>query len=115
MLRSIRLLLCVIVRLFRSQRSLLLENLALRQQLVTLKRKHPKPRLSHFDRLFWVMVRRMWSKWKDALVIVTPETVVGWHRAGFGLYWRWRSQHQRALRRRPVPKELRDLIFRNGS
>jgi hypothetical protein len=80
MLRSIQLLLCLIIRLFRSRRNLLLENIALRQQLITLKRKHTKPRLSHFDRLFWVMVRRMWSKWKDALVIVTPETVVGWYK-----------------------------------
>lgn len=45
-------------------------------------------------------------------MIVTPETVVGWHRAGFRLYWRWRSRHQKALGRRPLRKELRDLIFR---
>jgi hypothetical protein len=58
------------------------------------------------------MVRRTWSKWKEALVIVTPETVVGWHRAGFRLYWRWRSRHQKALGRRPLRKELPGLIFR---
>src|SRR5216683_3962548 len=112
MLRSPRLLLCLFARLFHSRRDLLPENLALRRQLVTLKRKSPKPRLSHFDRLFRVMVRRLWSKWKEALVIVNPETVVGWHRAGFRLYWRWRSRHQRAVGRKPVRKELRDLIFR---
>lgn len=112
MLRSLRLLLCVIVRLFCSRRNILLENLALRQQLITLKRKHPKPRLSDFDRLFWSMVRLTWSKWKEALVIVKPETVVSWHRAGFRLYWRWRSRHLKALGRRPLRKELRDLIFR---
>lgn len=53
----------------------------------------------------------MWANWKNVLVIVTPETVVGWHRAGFRLYWRWRSQHQKALERRPLHKEIRDLIF----
>src|SRR5215467_13054214 len=60
MLRSFRHLLCLIVRLFRSKRNLLLENLALRQQLLIFKRKHPKPRLSHFDRLFWVLAKRLW-------------------------------------------------------
>jgi putative transposase len=59
-----------------------------------------------------MMVRRTWSKWKEALVIVTPETVVGWHRASFRLYWRWRSRHQKAPGRRLLRKELRDLIFR---
>lgn len=107
-----RLLFYLVVRLFRSRRNLLLENLALRQQLLALKRKHPKPRLSHFDRLFWVMFRWTWSQWKEALVIVKPETVVGWHRAGFRLFWRWRSRHQHALGRKPVSKEVRGLIFR---
>src|SRR5215471_4361464 len=72
-----------LVRLFRLHHSLLLENLALRQQLVVLKRRHPRPRLNLFDRLFWLLVRRCWSGWKQALLVVTPETVVRWHRAGF--------------------------------
>src|SRR4029077_4011173 len=112
MLHSLRLFLCLVARIFCSRRNLLLENLALRQQLMTLKRKNPKLRLSNFDPLFWVMVRRTWSRWREALVIVTPETVVGWHRAGFRLYWRWRSRHQKVAGRRPLRKELRDLIFR---
>jgi len=76
-------LLCV----FRDRRSLMLENLALRQQLVVLKRKHPRPKLGPLDKLFWVLARRCWSQWKGALLIVLPETVVRWHRAGFKLYW----------------------------
>ena len=102
MLRSFRLLLCFCARLFRSRHDLLLENLALRQQLLTLKRNNPTPRLSHFGRQFWVTARRLWSNWKKALVIVTPETVVSWHRAGFRLYWRWRSRHQKAVGRKPL-------------
>ena len=39
------------------------------------------------DRLFWLLVRRFWSEWKQALLVVTPETVVRWHRAGFRWYW----------------------------
>src|ERR1700676_3604007 len=77
-----------IFRLFHSRRRLLLENLALRQQLATLKRKHPRPRLSAFDRFFWVLARRFWSGWKQSLIVVDPETVVRWHRSGFALYWR---------------------------
>jgi putative transposase len=69
------------VRLFRSHHSLLLENLALRQQLVVLKRRHPRPKLDLLDKLFWLLVRRYWLGWKQALLVVTPETVIRWHRA----------------------------------
>ena len=76
----------MLVRLFRRQRSLLLENLVLRQQLVALKRRHPRPSLDLFDKLFWVIARRVWSAWKQSLIIVTPETIVRWHRTGFCMY-----------------------------
>ena len=66
------------VRLFRGRQSLLLENLALRQQLVALKRRHPRPSLGLFDKLFWVAARRFRSEWKQSLILVTPETVVRW-------------------------------------
>jgi len=56
-----------------------LENLALRQQLAVLKRKHARPRLAALDKLFWVLVRRFWSEWKQALIIVGPETVVRYY------------------------------------
>ena len=67
---------------------LALEAVALRQQLGVFKRKQPRPRLQRFDRLFWVVLRRLWSGWTSALIIVKPETVVSWHRAGFRLLWR---------------------------
>jgi transposase InsO family protein len=57
-----------------------------------LKRKHPRLRLNNLDRLFWLALRRLWSRWADALVLVKPETVIGWHRAGFRLYWHLRSR-----------------------
>jgi hypothetical protein len=75
MFRFVGLYLGMLVRLFRGQQSLLLENLALRQQLVALKRRHPRPRLGPFDKLFWVVARRVWSAWKHSLILVTPETV----------------------------------------
>jgi hypothetical protein len=112
MLRFVRLCIGTLVRLFRAQRSLLLENLALRQQLSVLKRRRPRPSLRTFDRLFWVGARRFWSGWKESLLIVTPETVIRWHRAGFRLYWKLVSMATKQGGRRPTPKEVRDLIFR---
>src|ERR1700688_2696072 len=88
-----------ILRLFHSHCTLLLENLALRQQLAALKRKHPRPRLSAFDRFFWVLARRFWSRWKQALIIVGPETVARWHRSGFAFYWRVISRARRVIGR----------------
>ena len=57
-----------IPRLFSTRRSLVLENLALRQQLLVFKRQHRKPRLSLFDKVFWVAARQVWSDWKRSLL-----------------------------------------------
>src|SRR5258705_10580434 len=86
MLRFAGLCFGMLVRLFRGRRSLLIENLALRQQLVALKRRHPRPGLSLFDKLFWVIARRGWPSWKQYLLIRTPGTVLRWHWAGFLIY-----------------------------
>ena len=75
----------------RSRRDLALENLVLRQQLAVLSRKR-KPRLSNADRLFWLALRRYWKDWRNHLVLVKPETVVRWHRAGFKRYWTRKSE-----------------------
>jgi hypothetical protein len=111
MFRFIVLSLGTLVRLLRARRSLLLENLALRQQLAVLKPRHPKPRIGLLDKLFWVAVRRFWSGWKQSLIAVTPETVVRWHRAGFRLYWRLISRARTQVGRRLASKEGRELIF----
>jgi putative transposase len=112
MFRFVGLCFGMLVRLFRGRQILLLENLALRQQLVALKRRHPRPSLDLFDKLFWVVARRVWSAWKQSPIIVTPETVVRWHRTGFRMYWRLISRVRRQVGRRPTPKEVRELIFR---
>ena len=95
---------------FRSRSETALEVLALRQQVAVLKRKRPRPKLTILDRLFWTALRRFWSRWSDVLVIVKPDTVVAWHRAGFRLYWRWRSRPRGG--RPKVTKEIRELIRR---
>jgi len=112
MFRFVKLCFGTLVCLFRGRRSLLLENLALRQQLAVLKGRHPRPRLGLFDKLFWVVARRVRSTWKRLLIIVTPETVVRWHRAEFRLYWRLISKSRTRVGRRPTSKEVRKLIFR---
>ena len=95
---------------FRSRSDTALEILALRQQVAVLKRKRPRPCLNSFDRLFWTALQRLWSRWTDVLVIVKPETVIGWHRAGFRLYWRWRSRTGGG--RPKISDEMRVLIRR---
>jgi hypothetical protein len=87
-----------LIRLFRSRRNLVLENLTLRQQLAVLKRRHPRPRLDLLDKLFWVAVRRFWSGWQQSLIAVTPETVVRWHRGGFPFVLEADLQSQEAHR-----------------
>ncbi len=88
-----------------------LENIALRQQVAVLKRETPRPRLHPLDRVFWVFLSRLWPRWKDALVIVKPETVVGLHRQGFRLFWKWKSRYGKPGRPR-TSKEIRELIQR---
>src|SRR5580698_8222034 len=112
MLRLLKLLFVLVTQLFRSRRDLLLENLALRQQLAVLKQRRPQPRFASSDRLFWMVLRRLWRGWKRALILVQPETVVRWHRAGFKAYWSWLSRHRTRMGRRCISKELRNLIFR---
>jgi putative transposase len=90
---------------------LALEAAALRQQLAVFKRKQTRPKLHRIDRLFWVAIRQLWSGWREALIIVDPETVVSWHRAGFRLFWRWWSRVRRPGRPRVDP-EIRQLIRR---
>jgi hypothetical protein len=64
------------------------------------------------DRIFWIILQQLWSGWKQALIIVEPETVVRWHRTGFKLYWGWISRKPIRAGRKPTSKELRELIFR---
>ena len=96
---------------FVLRHKLALEAAALRQQLAVWKRKQPRPKLHGLDRLFWITLRQLWSGWAEALIIVKPETVVSWHRAGFRLFWRWRSRSRRVGRPK-VSEEIRQLIRR---
>jgi hypothetical protein len=102
MFRSFRLWFGLLARCFRSHHTLLLENLALRQQLNVLKRKHRRPWMGGVDKIFWVFARRFWGAWKQSLVLVTPETVVRWHRAGFRTYWSLIFRVKKQVGRKPI-------------
>jgi putative transposase len=108
--RSLCTVLGTLVSLCQTSAQLRLENLALRQQLAVLRRSAPKRlKLTPADRIFWVWLRRLWTDWKSALLIVQAETVVAWHRKGFRLFWTWKIR--RGKPGRPsVPPEVRHLI-----
>lgn len=94
----------------RTRASLQVEILALRHQLAVLQRNKPRRvPLRGWDQLLWVTLLRLWSEWRKALVLVKPETVIGWHRRGFRFYWKWKSRRGR-IGRPSVSKEIRELI-----
>jgi len=108
----LRLLVLAIVAIFRPKALLIAENLCLRQQLIVLQRRHPRPRLRDADRRFWILASRWFTDWRHPLLIVKPETVLGWQRAGWRAYWRWRSSHETRGGRAAIPVELQALIAR---
>lgn len=92
-----------------SRACLAAENAALRQQLACYQRKRGRPRIAAADRLFWVLLKQLWSGWTSSLVMVQPDTVCRWHRQGFRSFCRWKSRRQgRPL----IDAELRKLIRR---
>lgn len=102
-------LLSTLVSLCQDRRNLALEILALRHQLAVYKRHNPRPKIRSTDRLFWVWLSQLWSGWRQSLLIVKPETVIGWHRNGFRFFWTKISQRKRAGRSAVSP-QVRALI-----
>src|SRR5271166_4245702 len=88
------------------------EVIALRHQLVVLNRQRTarRVRFRASDRILWVWLARFWPGWRQALVLVRPETVIRWHRRGFRQYWRWKSR-SRHLGPPTIEADLRDLIL----
>ena len=92
--------------MLRPHGALVAENLFLRKQLAMYQERKLKPRRPDTPfRLTLVLLSRLFN-WKDALVVVQPQTLVRWHRQGFRLFWRWKSRPGRP----PIPIELRHLI-----
>ena len=80
-----------------------------RRQLGVLRRSVKRPKLTSADRLLWVWLSDLWTDWRSSLVIVRPETVIGWHRKAFRLFWTWKIRHGRPGRP-AVLKDVRELI-----
>jgi hypothetical protein len=109
MVDLLRLIWWAVIGLFRSRASPEAEVLTLRHQLNMLRRNSPKRlTFSNFDRLVFATLYRFAPRIVAALAIVEPETVIRWHRAGFRLFWRWKSR--RRVGRPKVPIETRQLI-----
>ena len=94
----------------RTRREQAVVEVALRQQLAIYTEKQPRPRLTAADRGFWIALLRFWPRWRSALAIVRPETVIRWHRKEFRLYWR--SVSRPGPGRPRISPEMRDLIRR---
>ena len=97
--------------LVRSRRDLVIENLALRQQILVLQRSNPRPPFTPQDRTFWVLLCRYWAGWRRPLRLVQPETVIAWHRKSWRLGWRRKSRPQ-AVGRPRIPFDVVELIRR---
>jgi hypothetical protein len=92
---SLATLLLLLRAIVLDRQRLLLENLALRQQVLVLKRRNPRPYLTDADRIFWIGMRRALREWKNCLLVVKPETVIRWHRKGWRYYWGRKSKPKR--------------------
>src|SRR5246127_2341827 len=104
----VRLIVWAVGDLFRSRAAIEAEILTLRQQIIVLRRTAPKKQsFGAIDRLVFVGLYRLFPRVRDAVAIVRPATVK-WHRAGFRLFWRWKSRPRGG--RPPVPSEIRRLI-----
>ena len=85
----------LLFHLFRpseKQSALILENLALRQQLSIYHNTIKRPKIRTRDRIFWLLLSKLWKEWKNTLVVVKPDTVMRWHKKSFKLFWRFKSR-----------------------
>src|SRR6266404_990824 len=97
--------------LFKPRCRLEAETLFLRHQLsIALRRAPPRLRLRGVDRALLVWITRLWPSLLGAAQVVQPETILRWHRAGFTVFWRWKSRKRAG--RPKIDRELRDLIRR---
>jgi hypothetical protein len=111
MLREVaRTLLGAVRDLVRSRAGLIEENALLRQQVIVLQRGKPHPRLKARDRFAIAAITKFFSATADAVTIVRPETVIGWHRSLWKVIWTRRSRHR--IGRPPIDADTRALIRR---
>src|SRR5215510_9355935 len=93
----------------RAHRTLVLENVAVRQQLAAMQRVLKRVPLHTRDRLFGIALAQGWRNWRTALVFVHPDTVVRWHRNWLRGRWTRRSK-RRSDGRPPIDRQIRSLV-----
>ena len=89
----------LVIALAAERQRLVLDNVALKQQLIVLKRSPTRAKLDDSDRVFWVLLSRLFKDWAKHLVIVEPETAIRWYRKGFAFYWRRRDDDEKPQHR----------------
>jgi len=109
MITSLLHLLRLLPFLCGGHRQLALEHLALRQQRAVYKRTAPRPRFRPTDRLWWLVLARVWAGWRQPLIIVTPDTVLRWRRRRFRDYWAKLSR-RRSVGRPSISGEIIALV-----
>ena len=81
--------------LTRSRDQLIAENALLRQQLIVASRKVKRPVFKPHERGLMVLLASIVRGWRDAVLLVKPETILRWHREGFRLFWKWKSRQRK--------------------
>ena len=95
MFEFLRMVLIYPLSLLRPQHEVAMENLALRHQIMVLKRHTHRSKLHCSGRCLWILLARVTINWRNSLMSFQPETLIGWQRAGFKMLWRWKSRRRR--------------------
>ena len=111
MKRDNKLLLKTLLSRFNLIANLTAKNLALHQQLIVMNRSIKRPQIKTKDRLVLDYPLSLLENWQESLIVLKPETVVGWHKKGFKLFWRWKSRSKSPGRPR-INHEIRNLIHK---
>jgi hypothetical protein len=102
-----------VIDLFKSRSRLEAENLFLRHQLnIALRRAPPRPRLRGTDRALLIGMTQLWPNLLGMAQVVQPETILRWHRAGFRVFWLWKSRNRAG--RPKIDRSLRDSAHEQG-
>lgn len=109
MFEIIGLCISLIASLLKSQAGLRAENLALRHQLCVYQRSVKRPKVQPADRILWSLLAKTWTGWRNALILVKPETVIRWQRRRFKEHWKRLSESGKPGRS-TIPEEVKKLI-----
>ena len=93
----------------KTRTQLLLEVIMLTKQLEIYQRSDPKLKITGSDRIFFSIIKDIFSNWRDRMFIVKPDTVIKWHKKAFRIYWQWKSKPKNGR-----PMINKEIIFQPG-